>query len=131
MDLCRANERAWKHLDHTQIHEPKIDLVKTKSSKWKAKQKSSKSSLSDSETFSCSSCENDHVKKSCPAYKKKCVKCNIPGHFSKMCRSKVRETYMLLKHVAKLKLMKMSAKTKSFSSMKSRRKNIFNCTSTK
>lgn len=67
-----------------------IDSVKTKSMKSKSNLTRPKSSnhASDDEQFSCNRCGTDHRRKSCPAYKKKCDKCNVPGHFSKMCKSK-------------------------------------------
>lgn len=78
-NLCRANERASKHLDEMQEREQRIiDSVKTKSTKSKSNLTKPKSSnhTSDDEQFSCKRCGTDHRRKSCPAYKKKCDKCN-------------------------------------------------------
>jgi hypothetical protein len=36
----------------------------------------------------CSRCGNQHSPRQCPAFGKRCIKCNISGHFAKCCKTK-------------------------------------------
>ena len=45
-----------------------------------------------SASSSCSNCGQYHPPKRCPAYYKRCHKCNKQGHFESMCRSKTVHT---------------------------------------
>lgn len=88
INLCRANERASKHFGEMQTREQNtVESVRTTKSNSKVKSNSSKE-ISDDEQFDCKRCGTEHSRKSCPAYKKKCDNCNIPGHFARMCKSK-------------------------------------------
>lgn len=72
--ICRAAERANKQINELQnvpSTSTAVNAVATNDKKYK-----------------CSRCGNMHGKKQCPAYKKKCGKCERTGHFDKMCRSK-------------------------------------------
>ncbi|CAC5382216.1 unnamed protein product [Mytilus coruscus] len=42
----------------------------------------------EDQKFSCGKCGIQHEKRNCPAYGKKCRKCNKLNHFQKCCRSK-------------------------------------------
>ena len=40
----------------------------------------------------CKYCGTNHNLRQCPAYGKKCSKCNMKNHFAKMCRSRDQES---------------------------------------
>ena len=40
----------------------------------------------------CKYCGTNHNLRQCPAYGKKCSKCNVKNHFAKMCRSRDQES---------------------------------------
>ena len=46
------------------------------------------SSSHDSKLFKCKNCGNTHSRKECPAFGKKCRKCNRQNHFEKVCMQK-------------------------------------------
>lgn len=64
--ICRAAERANRQIND--INEAaKVNKI--------------------SKEFNCRRCKTTHGPKSCPAYKKECLKCGGTGHFSIACRS--------------------------------------------
>ena len=44
----------------------------------------------------CSRCGYENTTRQCPAYGKKCAKCQALGHFARVCRAKDRSTHMIL-----------------------------------
>ena len=43
----------------------------------------------------CSRCGYEHKPRQCPAYGKKCAKCQVLGHFARVCRARDRTTHMI------------------------------------
>jgi hypothetical protein len=69
--------------------EETIHALKRKSSHSKhSKQKQAPRRKKFEQKFSCGKCGTQHEKRNCPAYGKKCRKCNKLNHFQKYCRSK-------------------------------------------
>lgn len=82
---CRASELASLQLRDLKGESASIHAIKKQNNHPRKDPSASRSSKSD--TFDCKRCGRKHGPKACPAYKKKCVKCNREGHFAEMCRS--------------------------------------------
>lgn len=90
--MCHATELAQHHAktfnesNVAATHESaKVAVVKNKT-----KRKVAQNKNSDNATYSCKRCGNKHEPRQCPAYGKKCAKCNGKNHFAKQCLSKGR-----------------------------------------
>lgn len=89
---CRAREMAInqnKSVNKSESSFPSVNAINKNCVKSK-KKKVVKRDSEESETYNCSRCGTEHGKKLCPAYRKKCDKCKVPGHFVKMCRSNTK-----------------------------------------
>ena len=90
--MVRAAERTEMHIkvinDGTVVHS--INRKKGKISEKKAQEESLKKQDKPimSEIFNCRNCGTKHKRKECPAYGKKCHRCQKLNHFKVMCRSK-------------------------------------------
>lgn len=89
IQMCKAAELASLQLnDITQANNNlNVSVIGRK----KNNKSLAKINESFSETYDCSRCGTKHGKRSCPAYKKKCSKCNIRGHFAEMCFAKHKQ----------------------------------------
>lgn len=90
--LCHASELALQHAKTfnetsvTAVHDgAKIAVVEKKMRK-NMPQKSSK----EDKVYSCKRCGGRHEPRQCPAYGKRCLKCNGKNHFAKQCLSKAK-----------------------------------------
>lgn len=81
--ICKISEQTTRQMD-SMANSKTVEAVRTKS-KWPT---TDKKQNQKSEEFDCRRCGTTHGKKQCPAYKKKCDSCGIPGHLSTVCRSK-------------------------------------------
>ncbi|XP_041842184.1 uncharacterized protein LOC121640472 [Melanotaenia boesemani] len=86
--MCQATELAQQHAktlnDSSVANEnATVAVVKNKTQRHVAQNKNS-----DDVLYYCRRCGGKHKPRQCPAYGKKCVKCNGKNHFAKQCRSK-------------------------------------------
>ncbi|KAI4891972.1 hypothetical protein NFI96_009139, partial [Prochilodus magdalenae] len=88
--ICRANELAQQHAktfadtSASVVHESaKVAVVRNKM-KRNDQQKTNK------DTAGCKRCGGKHEPRQCPAYGKRCAKCNGKNHFAKQCLTKER-----------------------------------------
>ena len=80
---ARQSERVKTELE--------LQRSSAKSTDWVAK-KSQKDNKKVKQIINCTRCGGDHEIRKCPAYKKKCNKCNGYNHFAKVCRGKQKKT---------------------------------------
>lgn len=87
---CHASELAQQHAKTfsetgvTAGHDSaKVAVVKNK-----MKRNTPQNKDKNDATYSCKRCGNRHEPRQCPAYGKKCSKCNGKNHFAKQCLSK-------------------------------------------
>ena len=74
INQCKANESLTNQANLIiSKKEPQCDAVKN---------------TNTNKTFDCRRCGTNHGPKSCPAYKKRCEKCQRMGHLAAVCRSK-------------------------------------------
>lgn len=81
VNACKINEQTSLQLDNM-ISSKTVESVKAK------KHNHNKSGKPGNDDFDCRRCGTKHGRKQCPAYKKKCETCGIPGHVAAVCRSK-------------------------------------------
>ncbi|KAK7933984.1 hypothetical protein WMY93_004880 [Mugilogobius chulae] len=88
--MCHATELAQQHAktfndpNVTAVHDSaKVAMVKSKTKRNMMQKKTS-----NDEAYSCKRCGNRHEPRQCPAYGKKCAKCNGKNHFAKQCLAK-------------------------------------------
>lgn len=78
IDMCRASEQAREHskaIEGDKGAEAVHAVRKTSQDK------------GDVYISDCKFCGTGHIRNKCPAYRKRCTKCNKMNHFSKVCRS--------------------------------------------
>lgn len=83
--ICQINEQTAQQLNSI-ANSKTVNAVRVKS-KSSSDKKSSQKSEDD---FDCRRCGSTHGRKNCPAYKKECGSCGIPGHLASVCRSKTK-----------------------------------------
>lgn len=88
--MCHATELAQQHAktfnesNMAAAHESaKVAVVKNKT-----RRNSTQNRNSETMTYSCKRCGNKHEPRQCPAYGKRCAKCNGKNHFAKQCLAK-------------------------------------------
>lgn len=90
--LCHASELALQHAKTfnetsvTAVHDSAKRAVVKKKVRKNLSQKSSK----EDTVYSCKRCGGRHEPRQCPAYGKKCLKCNGKNHFAKQYLSKTK-----------------------------------------
>lgn len=89
VNACKVNEQASLQLNNMTSNK----TVESVSTKKHNHNRTSHGSHNDAkkqgnEDFDCNRCGTKHGRKQCPAYKKKCGTCGIPGHLAAVCRSK-------------------------------------------
>lgn len=82
---CRASELACKQLRSLKDDSSTVHAIKKNTHSNNRKNKNT--SQANSENFDCKRCGTKHGPKSCPAFNKKCEKCERKGHVAEMCRS--------------------------------------------
>ncbi|XP_055685270.1 uncharacterized protein K02A2.6-like [Lutzomyia longipalpis] len=78
--ICKANEKAAKHtqmISEENRSQSAVAVLKKKSQ-----------SESKSKTIDCKKCARSHAVGKCPAFGKKCLKCDETGHFAAACAKK-------------------------------------------
>lgn len=85
--ICKINEQTIQQLDNMSTKKS-VELIRTKRDQKGQKGKQSASGTSADEEFDCRRCGTKHQRMKCPAFKKKCEKCGIPGHLSSCCRTR-------------------------------------------
>lgn len=80
---CRASELASKQLRGLKLDDAPLVHAIANKNKYR---KSSDAHKQQADKFDCKRCGRTHGPKSCPAFKKKCMKCDREGHFAEMCR---------------------------------------------
>lgn len=80
---CRASELTSKQLRNLKDESSAVHAI----TKYRNTQRQTHGADSAPDTFNCKRCGRVHGPKSCPAYKKKCKKCDREGHFADMCRA--------------------------------------------
>lgn len=94
--VCRANEIASAQVKEVQGTSSgvKIDAVKRNNSgpnkAFEMNRGNKHVTEGKIETFDCRSCGFTHTPRQCPAFGKRCTKCQKYGHFRKMCRNRNR-----------------------------------------
>lgn len=85
IDLCRAQEAASRDIKAIDPRkgEEEIKLLRHKTTRSGQSEHRNKGTSSK-----CTKCGTVHPPRSCPAYGRKCFKCNNYNHFEKMCTSK-------------------------------------------
>ncbi|XP_055714254.1 uncharacterized protein LOC129808503 [Phlebotomus papatasi] len=80
--ICQVSEKAAEHtIAMTAGSSEKVE-VNTVKKESEVKKKSESSAF-------CGKCGLKHAYRACPAYKKKCKKCGLIGHFATMCKKSV------------------------------------------
>lgn len=86
IDMCRASEKATKQAGEIANEGQMVNAVEAR--KWSKKgQSSAKRDQLHDEKFDCNRCGTKHGRANCPAFNKRCSKCNQKGHFASVCRT--------------------------------------------
>lgn len=97
IDICRASEQAKRQLssikgsDVGELGAKQVETLKQNEKHNKTRnngQSRRDYSKSQDNLFSCSRCGTTHGPRSCPAYGKKCKRCQHKNHFTKYCKAK-------------------------------------------
>lgn len=83
IQMCKAAELASLNDMAQAIDNSNVNAVGK--AKWKSKPKQMKSEDNSTDTFDCTRCGTVHGKRCCPAYNKRCKRCNKRGHFAEKC----------------------------------------------
>lgn len=86
---CRASELASKQLRGLQSDASAVHAIQSGYSNRPQQRQQNQRSVpaSTSDTYDCKRCGRSHGSRSCPAYKKRCNKCDAEGHFAQCCPS--------------------------------------------
>lgn len=85
IQMCKAAELASFQLNDMAQAIDNSNVNAVGKAKWKSKPKQMKSEDNSTDTFDCTRCGTVHGKRCCPAYNKRCKRCNKRGHFAEKC----------------------------------------------